>query len=121
MIDITYQRRGNFVKFIDNLLRVENRIANEVSAEFAEYVKTHKLSGQVLGVRTGETRESVKFFKLKSGEFGVRPGSGVPGRLNYLLRFERGTKPFMAPSLQEFVASNQHLRIADRVIEGWNK
>jgi hypothetical protein len=77
-------------KFADAQGRIGNFIANQISAEFAGFVRKYYLSGQVLKVYTGETRSSLKFFKLKHGSFGVRPGSGIRGRLNYLKLFERG-------------------------------
>jgi hypothetical protein len=97
---------------------VANYIANQVAEEYARFVREQYLSGQKLGVRSGVTRRSTKFFKQKNGVFGVRPGSGVRGRLNYLLRYERGRRAFMGPSLRAFRRQKRHKRIAGKAIAG---
>lgn len=103
-LSVDVKRTGHALKRMAKALpNVSNFIAAEVSEEYAEFVRTGYLSGQRLAVRTGETRSSLKFFKTyKAGVFGVRPGVGIRGRLNYLARFERGGRAFMGPSYRAF-------------------
>lgn len=117
MISVDVRRLGdrNFRKFIAAQPAVANLISSAISKEYAEYLKGGYLSGQVLGKISGETFDSTKFFKMKNGIFGVRPGSGVTGRLNYLHRFERGDRPFMKPSFASFKSSGRPGRIALRI------
>ena len=96
MTGITLSRRkyGDLDKFAaDVKVKMSSRILSIMAYEFSEYVKRSKLSGQVLSVRTGKTRESMGFYKLKrsrSPTFVIRPGRGVDGRLNYLGGMQRG-------------------------------
>lgn len=98
-----------------------NYIAYRLSKELAEYIRSRKLSGQVLRKISGETFESTRFFKIKSGIFGVRPGVGIRGRLNYLYRFERGRRAFMGPGAKEFFASAEVEKIESRALAGFVK
>lgn len=100
---------------------IGNFIANQAAEGLAEYVVDRKLSGQVLSVRTGETRGSTTFYKIKEGMFGVRPGVGIRGSLNYLIRFERGGRPFMGPAYREYSASGQPEEIARSVLASVHK
>ncbi|MFW6231848.1 MAG: hypothetical protein ACOC37_02225 [Spirochaetota bacterium] len=95
-----------------------NFIANQIADEYASFVRERYLSGQKLSVRTGLTRRSTRFFKQRNGVFGVRPGSGVRGRLNYLVRYERGKRAFMRPSWRAFRSRKRHQQIANEVIAG---
>lgn len=95
---------------------IGNFIVNQISEDFAQFVRDNYLSGQVLGVRTGETRESTRFFKSQPGVFGVRPGVGVRGSLNYLNRFERGALPFMGPAYRAYTSSGEPERIGNRIM-----
>lgn len=110
MIGMKVERKGRGVSEVrERLPKVGNFIANQIAEEYAEFVRTQYLSGQKLASRRGLTRQSVRFFKLRNGRFGVRPGSGVPGRLNYLLRFERSRgRAFMRPSWRAFRQSRRH-------------
>jgi len=93
---VTLSRRkyGDLAKFASDVnLKMGNRILSILAAEFSEYVKRSKLSGQVLAVGSGKTRESMGFYKLKRSKgptFVVRPGRGIDGRLNYLGGMSRG-------------------------------
>lgn len=123
MLSVDVQRYGerHFQDFIKAQPGIGNLIANAIAERYKRYLQQRYLSGQVLGVRTDETRGSVKFFKLKTGVFGVRPGYGITGRLNYLYRFERGDKPFMRPSFDAYVATGEPLEIASRIYNAMQK
>ncbi len=114
-IDIQHRNAQGLKRFIAAQPAIGNLIANAISEELSEFVQDRYLSGQVLGVRRGITLESTRFFKLKTGVFGVRPGSGIRGRLNYLLSFERGSRPFMQPAAEAFEASGAPLKIGLRI------
>lgn len=105
---------------------INNFMISAISVDFADYIRKKKLSGQALAERTGELKESVRFYKLKNGIFGVRPGAGVRGRLNYVVGFERGFRSgplqgiriqFMAPAAQEYAHGTQVQKIANDTIE----
>lgn len=110
---------------IERLLKdypgIGNFIANQVAEELAEHVVNRKLSGQVLNVRTGTTRGSTTFYKIKEGMFGVRPGVGIRGALNYLIGFERGSRPFMGPAYREYSASGRPEKIARAALASVHK
>jgi hypothetical protein len=120
-IDIVRRRPGSLKKLGEATPAIGNLIANAISADYAKYVRLHYLSGQVLGVRTGETRESTKFFKEDTGVFGVRPGVGIRGRLNYLMKYERGSRPFMKPSKERYQASGAPGDIAKRIYDAMER
>lgn len=107
MIGITLERRkyGDLDKFADDVrTKMSARILNIISENFSEYIKRSKLSGQVLGVRTGKTRESMGFYQLKRAKtptYVVRPGRGIDGRLNYLGGMSRGM--LITPRRGEFI------------------
>lgn len=118
MISATVERKGYGVQRVAKRLpSAGNFIANQIAEEYAEFVRSRYLSGQSLASRRGLTRKSVRFFKLKNGQFGVRPGSGVPGRMNYLLRFERQRgRAFMRPSWRSFRQSKRHSQRAREIL-----
>lgn len=95
-VGITLSRRkyGDLDKFASDVkVKMSSRILSIMAFEFSDYVKRSKLSGQVLNVRTGKTRESMGFYKLKrnkSPTFVIRPGRDIDGRLNYLGGMQRG-------------------------------
>jgi hypothetical protein len=111
--------------------KMGNRMLNLISEAFAEYVRRNKLSGQVLDVISGETRDSVGFYKIRNArtsKWVVRPGLGIPGHLNYLAGFARGMmvsvrghaytvrpRPFMKPGWKEFRASGEVKKITGAV------
>lgn len=117
-----------FARLWGRLPKVANFIVSAVADEFTDYVKSQKLSGQVLKVGTPGSqgaRGSTRFFKMKPGEFGIRPGSRVRGRLNYLMGFERGfrsgslkgvRRPFMQPAEREFEMSGKVGAIGNRIM-----
>jgi len=105
-------------EYREDLPDIGNLIANAIAEEYAETVRENYLSGQVLQVITGETRASVKFFKERPGRFGVRPGVGVPGNLNYLAGLARRGYEFMRTSNQAFQSANRPREIAERVMRG---
>lgn len=114
-------RKGRGIeRFGASLPKLNNYAASVIAQEYAEFVRAKYLSGQKLRAMTGETRSSVRFFKMRNGMFGVRPGSGIPGRLNYLYKFERGSRAFMGPSRRAFKGTGRPADIAkdvyDRVI-----
>lgn len=117
---LTRTRRGDLAKFADvDTLKMAVRITNLWAASLAEYIRANELSGQALNVETGETRDSMGFyrFKGKKASFAVRPGKGIAGHLNYLGGMQRGMlagrgrkaiirpKPFMRPGYQGWRAS----------------
>lgn len=57
--------------------RLMNYVLANVAAHVASKGKTSVFSGNPVGVRTGATRESVKFWKRKDGAFGVGPRHAV--------------------------------------------
>jgi hypothetical protein len=107
MIGVTLARRkyGDLDKFAGEVqTKMSARILNIMANDFSEYVKRTKLSGQVLGVRSGKTRESMGFYQLKrakSPTYVVRPGRGIDGRLNYLGGMSRGM--LITPKRGEFI------------------
>lgn len=109
-------------QFGEDLPDIANLITNAITSEYAEYVRDSYLRGQVLQAITGETLESVRFFKVKEtvrfAEHGVRPGAGIRGRLNYLVGLARKGYDFMGPSAEAFAAANRPQQIADRVMAG---
>lgn len=113
-IKVTIQRffEKQFLNFIRKQPDIAKAAMTAVAFRFAEYMRTDWLSGQALARITGETAFSVRFFKeKKAAEYGVRPGAGINGRLNYLLKFERGDRPFMRPAAEAFKASGEPMRI----------
>lgn len=116
MVGMSVEKPRNVAKIRKELPSWGNFAANQIAEEYAQFVRENYLSGQVLRVQTGETRSSVKFAKMKNGVFAVRPGFGIPGRLNYLLRFERGGRSIMGASWRAFRRLGAHRRIRDRVI-----
>jgi len=120
MMSVDVRRLGgdSFRQFIKAQPGTANLIAVAIAKEYSKYVKSGYLSGQVLGKISGKTFDSTKFFKMKNGQFAVRPGYGLKredGNLNYLNRFERGSKPFMKPSFASFRSSGQPGKIAIRI------
>lgn len=127
---ITQKGQGGLERFADvEAQKMANRITNLWAENFAEYVRVMELSGQVLDVQTGETRESVGFFKFKGAKasYAVRPGAGISGHLNYLAGMQRGMlagrgrkviirpKPFMRPGFSAWKASGAPRNIQQSV------
>jgi len=118
MLELQVQRLkpgGGFRQLGKDTPAIGNLITNAIAEDYARFVRERYLSGQVLGVQSGQTRASVRFFKEDVARFGVRPGVGVKGRLNYLLKFERGDRPFMEPSFREYQSTRRHLEIMQRI------
>lgn len=107
MIGLTLARRkyGDLDRFADDVQKkMSSRILNIIAENFSEYIKRSKLSGQVLGVRSGKTRESMGFYRLKREKtpaYAIRPGRGIDGRLNYLGGMSKGM--LIAPKKGEFI------------------
>lgn len=93
--------------FGQDLPKVLNYATAEVAKRFADYTKRNYLLGQSLNRVTGETYNSVKFFKQKEMQMGVRPGVGIRGSLNYLNKYIGTSKEFMKPSSNEFKTSGR--------------
>lgn len=74
--------------------RAGNYMANQIAEQYVGYLKDNYLRGQMFGQRTRDLITSTKFFKVREGIFGVRPGVGIRGSLNYMLAFKRGTTIF---------------------------
>ena len=91
---LSRRKYGDLEKFTSEAkTKLSARILNPMADQFADYVKRSKLSGQVLGTRSGRTRESMGFYQLKRGKgpaYVVRPGRGINGRLNYVGGMSRG-------------------------------
>jgi len=120
-INVKRYKVADFKAFGEDQADIGNLISNAIAEAYAKFLRERYLSGQVLAIRTAETVRSVKFFKLKKGVFGVRPGYGIRGRLNYLYRFERGARPFMGPSFAAFKASGEHREIMVRIYNAMMK
>lgn len=96
MTGVTLARRkyGDLEKFADETrTKMSKRILNLMAEQFSNYVGQSKLSGQVLGVKSGKTRDSMGFYQLKRANtptYVIRPGRGIAGRLNYLSGMSRG-------------------------------
>lgn len=94
MLDMTVTTEGEvrdkLYEYSRHFPKIKNYMIAEVSKALAKHEKQNYLAGQYLNKDSGTTYDSVKFFKMKSGVFGVRPGAGVPGRLNYLNVYVRG-------------------------------
>lgn len=124
---------------------IHNYIISQIAKAFAEHEKTY-LNGVMLNKVSGETYNSVKYFKMKKSHFRVRPGAGVRGRLNYLAIFQTGgdirpinkgalaidfgggnirlvkrvylpPRPFVSAADASFKASGEAERIAWRIID----
>jgi len=117
-VEITHRNSGLFLEIADDLPSIGNFIVSQVAEEYAEWVRDRYLSGQVLRKITGETYESTKFFKLKSGEFAIRPGAGIDGRLNYLFKWVGTRRDFMSISARDFQSAGMPQKTADRILSG---
>jgi hypothetical protein len=75
-------------RFSKAMPEIHNFIISEIAEAFAHKEKT--VFGAMFDQESGQTRESIKFFKIRRSHFRVRPGAGVNGRLNYLAIFQKG-------------------------------
>lgn len=79
--------------------------------EFAEYVKSTKLTGNPMHIRTRELHDSVGATRLTRGKYRgkliIRPGVGINGCLNYLNKWVGTSLEFMAPAAREFSQSGR--------------
>ena len=103
-------------EYTESLGPTFNYITAEVSKRLANFTKVNYLMGQKLNRKTGETFQSVKFFKLKNFVMGVKPGVGVRGSLNYLNKWIGTDKEFMAPALKQFEDSRRAEKIMKQII-----
>ena len=78
------------------------------SDEFVKDVKQNYLSGQKLGVITGETKSHVgawrqkKYRGKRQSVFLIRPGINIDGLQNYLERWTGTKHEFMRPAFAAF-------------------
>jgi len=116
-MDLKVERKGDikFTRFIQAQSKIGNYIVSEVSKSFSDYVRNKYLSGQVLGVISGETKASTKFFKQKTGVFGIRPGVGIRGSKNYLSGLSKYGYSFMNPAFNSFKTSGLHKQIIEKI------
>lgn len=130
MIDMLVTTQGNVALNLQEVAKefpsLTNYIVSEVSKGLAKFQKEGYLRGQYLNKKSGETYDSVRFFKMQNGVFGVRPGSGVVGRLNYLNVFVRGSDSrgrtfpqgdFITDSARAFFASKEVTKISGAIIQ----
>lgn len=117
-VEIIHRNAGLFLELADDMPSIANFIVSQVADDYADWVRDRYLSGQVLRKVTGETYSSTKFFKMQEGTFGVRPGVGVPGSLNYLYRWVGTGREFMKPSARAFRAAGMPQKTADRILSG---
>ena len=103
-------------KYIDSFGPTMNYITAEVAKKYADYTKVNYLMGQALKRQTGETFQSLKFFKMKNLKMGVKPGVGIRGSLNYLNKWIGTDKDFMKPSLAKFENSRRPEKIIKFII-----
>jgi len=104
------------LQFNEDLPKVLNYLTAEVAHKFADYTKRNYLLGQALHKRTGRTYNSVKFFKKKNMQMGVRPGVGVRGNLNYLNKWIGTEHEFMAPAARSFQNSGRADKVANFIM-----
>jgi len=116
-IDVRKAADGGIDNLVKDMPKVRGRMVYAVATAYAKEVRKGYLSGQVLGVITGQTRKSVKAVRKDKGVYVVRPGVGIRGGLNYLRRFERGDRPFMGPSFEAFRAGGRPGQIMTAVLE----
>ncbi len=138
MISMTLQKRkyGDLEKFsTTQVLKMASRITSLWGESLSTHIATTQLSGQVLGVVTGETRGSMGFYRYKGKKaaIAVRPGKDINGHLNYLGGMQRGMlagrgrkvlirpKPFMRPGFQSWKATGEPKRIKEAVYEAYLK
>jgi len=136
MISMTLRKRknGDLDKFTDTqILKMAARITSLWALNLAEHIKQTQLSGQVLNVISGETKESMGFYRYKGrkASFAVRPGKNINGHLNYLGGMQRGMlagrgrkvlirpKPFMRPGYLSWKASGEPKRIKEAVYQAY--
>lgn len=136
MISMSLRKRknGDLDKFADTqLLKMGARITSLWAESLATHIKQSQLSGQVLNVVTGETRESMGFYRYKGrkASFAVRPGKNINGHLNYLGGMQRGMlagrsckvlirpKPFMRPGFFSWKATGEPKRIKEAVYQAY--
>lgn len=75
----------------------------EASKNYALFVKIGYLTGNPMAKKTGELYKSLKFVRTKGQpdlSYTIMPGVGVKGNLNYLNRYIKTEKEFMAPSFK---------------------
>jgi hypothetical protein len=108
-----------FESVADDVPEVMNWVVAEVSLTFAEYIRKTYLRGRAMNYLSGQTYESVKFFKKKDNQMGVRPGVGVRGSLNYLHRFIGTEHEFMQPAYKDWASTNQAGKEAHRLFDKW--
>lgn len=79
--------------------------------EFADYVKSTKLTGNPMHRITGELYGSIGAARQKQGKYRgmliIRPGVGINGCLNYLNKWVGTRLEFMAPAAREFSQSGR--------------
>ncbi len=136
MISMSLRKRknGDLDKFADTqILKMSARITSLWAESLTKSVKQTQLSGQVLNVVTGETRESMGFYRYKGrkASFAVRPGKNINGHLNYLGGMQRGMlagrgrkvlirpKPFMRPGFLSWKATGEPKRIKEAVYQAY--
>lgn len=109
-IVLARRKYGDLDKFAEEVrTKMSARILNLMAEEFSDYVRRSKLSGQVLGVRSGATRKSMGFYQLKKAKsptYVVRPGKNIDGHLNYLGGMQRGM--MITPKSGEWVYIRDH-------------
>lgn len=136
MISMTLRKRknGDLDKFADTqLLKMSARITSLWALSLADHIKQTQLSGQVLDVISGETKESMGFYRYKGrkASFAVRPGKNINGHLNYLGGMQRGMlagrgrkvlirpKPFMRPGYLSWKSTGEPKRIKEAVYQAY--
>lgn len=100
----------------DDLKRIYDYGLAEASKNYATYVKLGYLTGNPMGLRTGQLFESVKFLRTKGRpelSYTVMAGVGIKGNLNYLNRYVGTEKEFMRPSFQKWKSEKEALKIIE--------
>jgi hypothetical protein len=116
-LDIRRDPEGGLKRMQEEFPNIGNRIVGAIGSAYAKELRRTVFSGQVFQKITGETKKSVRHYKLEKGIWAVRPGKGIKGRLNYLYRFERGERPFMKPSWQRFQGTGQPKKVMQWVYD----
>lgn len=107
----------HFEEFPDELPDIMNWITSEVALSVSDYYKSKELSGQVLNRVTGQTYRSTKFYKKSDMKFGIRPGVGVPGNLNYLNKWVGTSRQVGVKTYKTWKGQKRASKLASKLLD----
>ncbi|MFZ7132252.1 MAG: hypothetical protein ACOWWR_07835, partial [Eubacteriales bacterium] len=93
----------DYEKLGDDLKNIYDYGLAEAAKNYALFVKIGYLTGNPMAKQTGELFKSVKFLRTTNQpdlSYTVMPGVNIRGHLNYLNRYVKTEKEFMAPSFK---------------------